>query len=188
MLQRLYILLVLLLCAGRSAAQSAPECYTSDTASPYAPVSTASSLALPCVPSRAPSSDFSRFYGRQENYRPDNSLIEPMYVHKTIKVIFHVMLPTVPGGPKVNYEDNPADKAAIQSIVDKMNDWLANVPWPDSPRSLVCGPCHITDSRFRVEMLKRPMAATISATTATASPGKTSTPGGLQAQAPTTDL
>lgn len=150
------VLTMLLLPCGRSAAQSAaPECYTDGTTSPYAPVSSASGSRLPCVPSRAPSSDFSRFYGHQENYMPVNSMIGPMYVHKTIKVQFHVMLPKVPGGTKVNYEDNPTDRATLQTIVNKMNAWLGNVPLPSDPKSIVCGSCHITDSRFRVEPVKK---------------------------------
>jgi hypothetical protein len=136
---KLYHLLVLFfsLQATQVLAQPA-ECYTDGSSSAYAPTSAA--VTFPCVPSRDPASDFSLFYGHQENYRPVNSEVGPMYVHKTIKVLFHVMQPSISGGTKVNYENNPTDKATIQAIVDKMNSWLSNVPTPAAPIYPVCGP------------------------------------------------
>lgn len=108
-------------------------------------------VALPCVPVSA---DFMNFYRHKENYIPQNGMVKPLYVNKTIKVLFHVIMPTTSIGPKVNYEDNPTDRAAIRGIVDRMNGMLSNIQVPAHPKSAVCGTCYVTDSRFRVEMVK----------------------------------
>jgi hypothetical protein len=148
------LLLPIMIGLGNMVNAQTSECLTDGTVSPYIPVS--AMVALPCVPSSSSTTDFNSFYARPENYKPVNWVTDPLYVHKTIKVLFHVMQPSTGGGIKVNYEDNPTDRALLQSIVDKMNDWLSNVPAPSAPMSAVCGSCHVTDSRFRVAMAKKP--------------------------------
>lgn len=148
-------LIMIALCATTftTKAQTLGECHTSSTTSTHIPVSGV--VALPCVPSTSPSTDFNSFYKHKENYKPVNGVVAPLYVHKTIKILFHVMQPDIPGGTRVNYEDNPTDKARLQEIINKVNDYMSNVKVPNAPKTAVCGPCHIVDSRFRVEMAKQ---------------------------------
>jgi hypothetical protein len=145
----------LLLCSSPSAQAQTPgmECYTSMPPSPHIPISTA--IALPCVPSPSPSTDFNSFYVHKENYKPVNGVVAPLYVHKTIKILFHVMQPDIPVTPKVNYENIKVDNDRLQQIIDKVNDYMSNVKVPNAPKTAVCASCHITDSRFRVAMAKK---------------------------------
>ena len=136
-----------------SAQSTTTQCYTDGSPTSHCPVE--ASIFLPCAPPSSPSSDFRSFYVQNANYKPVDGVISPLYVHKTIKILFHVMQPSVLASPKVNYEDNPTDKAILQSVIDKINTWLTNVPTPSSPITSVCGTCHVTDSRFRVEMAKK---------------------------------
>ena len=148
-------LIMIALCATAFTAKAQTEvgCHTSSTTSPYIPVSGV--VALPCVPSTSPSTDFNSFYKHKENYKPVNGDVAPLYVHKTIKILFHVMQPDITGGTRVNYIDDSTDKARLQEIIDRINLYLSNVRVPDAPKTAVCGSCHIVDSRFRVAMAKQ---------------------------------
>jgi hypothetical protein len=150
--------------ANKSAAQGF-ICYTPDPSTVPAPIPPETGPPDPdgwdpgpgfvgCVPS---STFFHDFYKKKENYIPANGDTKPLYLNKTIKVMIHVVNPELGyTGPKVNFADDSTDRALIAEIIEEASKMLTNVAVPSAPKSPICGSCHITDSRFRIEIVKDP--------------------------------
>ncbi|MCC6186518.1 MAG: T9SS type A sorting domain-containing protein [Chitinophagaceae bacterium] len=112
----------------------------------------------PAFASCTPTSEiFHDFYKKKENYIPANGDTTALYMNKTIKVMIHVVNPELGyTGPKVNYADNPTDRALIAEIIEEASKMLKNVAVPALPKTAICGSCHVEDSRFRIEIVKDP--------------------------------
>ena len=111
------------------------------------PTYATSTVSFPCAPSTAPSSSFTTIYQKKENYIPDNTKTEALYVEKVIKI--HITVIQEPIGAKKNY--GPSDIAFINSIVSTANSYLVNNPAPTDPVVVDGRDPHVYDTRFSIE-------------------------------------
>ena len=120
------------------------QCYTGEVADELSTYSVVGN----CAPT---STCFNDYYKLKNNYIPNvsASVIDPLYVRKTIKIMVHVMNPlTGPASPPENYFDN----AGVESLIYEVNKMLGNFTpsWPSG----ACPTCYVPDSRFKVELVK----------------------------------
>lgn len=148
-MKRLLTLFLLLLCSQVYAQDYL--CYGPlyrDSISPAVP---------PCKPVSAA---FEFRYKVKENYIPINDVVQPPFVHKTVKINIIVVNPLVeplpadpsyePMGQPVNYHSG--DVALINAFIAKANDYLTSNPSPSDPKVIGGRTPYITDTRFRLQV------------------------------------
>ncbi|MDI9320405.1 MAG: T9SS type A sorting domain-containing protein [Phycisphaerales bacterium] len=132
----------------KTKAQTAPpyECLGNvHVTIPSSPLGVTGGVALPCTPV---SPDYTNFYRLLENYIPQNGLEDALYVHKTVRIAIHVIMPTYPAD--LNYKTT--DEPLIRSFMNKANGYLTNNDAPSDPITVSGRNAWVYDTRFRLDV------------------------------------
>jgi hypothetical protein len=94
---------------------------------------------------------YNNFFRHKENYIPHaNVLTNARTVKKKIKLRFMVPDPQTP--TKKNFSS--LDDQLLRDMIYWMNDWFANTEAPDKPLAIICGTCHIPNTKFEFELVE----------------------------------